>query len=33
MRASGHFGPRIEIAPDADALTRLLAFNGRRRTG
>jgi uncharacterized protein (TIGR03086 family) len=33
MRASGHFGPRIEVAPDADPLTRLLAFNGRRRSG
>jgi uncharacterized protein (TIGR03086 family) len=33
MRASGHFGPRIEVAPDADALTRLHAFNGRRRSG
>ena len=32
MRASGHFGPRIRVAPDADALTRVLAFNGRRAT-
>ena len=30
MRASGHFGPRVEVPPDADDLTRLLAFNGRR---
>lgn len=30
MRASGHFGPRVEVADDADALTRLLAFYGRR---
>lgn len=30
MRASGHFGPRVEVPPDADALTRLLAFYGRR---
>ena len=30
MRASGHFGPRVEVAADADALTRVLAFNGRR---
>ncbi len=32
MRASGHFGPRVEVSPDADALTRVLAFNGRRAT-
>lgn len=32
MRASGHFGPRVAVAPDADALTRLLAFNGRAVT-
>jgi uncharacterized protein (TIGR03086 family) len=30
MRASGHYGPRVDVPPDADALTRLLAFNGRR---
>ena len=30
MRASGHFGPRVDVAADADALTRVLAFNGRR---
>jgi uncharacterized protein (TIGR03086 family) len=30
MRSSGHYGPRLEAPPDADALTRLLAFNGRR---
>jgi hypothetical protein len=30
MRASGHVGPRIDVAADADALTRVLAFNGRR---
>lgn len=29
MRASGHYGPRVEVPADADALTRLLAFNGR----
>ena len=29
MRASGHFGPRLEIAADADQLTRVLAFYGR----
>jgi uncharacterized protein (TIGR03086 family) len=33
MRASGHFGPRIEVPEDADALTRVLAFNGRRAAG
>jgi uncharacterized protein (TIGR03086 family) len=32
MRASGHFGPRVEVPDDADALTRVLAFNGRRAT-
>ncbi|HYD11004.1 MAG TPA: maleylpyruvate isomerase family mycothiol-dependent enzyme [Acidimicrobiales bacterium] len=31
MRSSGHFGPRVEVAADADELTRLLAFNGRER--
>lgn len=30
MRASGHFGPRTPIAADADALTEVLAFYGRR---
>ena len=30
MRASGHYGPRVEVPPDADEQTRLLAFNGRR---
>lgn len=30
MRASGHYGPRVEVPADADDLTRLLAFNGRR---
>jgi len=33
MRASGHFGPRVEVPDDADALTRVLAFNGRRAAG
>ena len=32
MRASGHSGPRIDVPTDADALTRILAFNGRRAT-
>lgn len=31
MRASGHYGPRLPVTADADALTRLLAFNGRAR--
>jgi len=30
MRASGHYGPRIDVADDADEQTRLLAFLGRR---
>lgn len=30
MRASGHFGARVEVPSDADDLTRLLAFYGRR---
>jgi uncharacterized protein (TIGR03086 family) len=30
MRVSGHYGPRIDVPAEADALTRLLAFNGRR---
>ena len=30
MRASGHFGPAVEVAPDADEQTRLIAFTGRR---
>jgi uncharacterized protein (TIGR03086 family) len=30
MRSSGHYGSRVDVAPDADALTRVLAFNGRR---
>src|ERR1700730_8995426 len=28
MRASGHFGPRVEVPADADARTRVLAFYG-----
>ena len=31
MRGSGQFGLRVDVADDADALTRLLAFYGRRR--
>jgi len=30
MRASGHYGPRIEVPADADEQTRLIAFVGRR---
>ena len=30
MRASGHFGPRVEVPADADEQTRLIAFMGRR---
>lgn len=29
MRASGHFGPPVEVPPAADVQTRLLAFLGR----
>jgi uncharacterized protein (TIGR03086 family) len=30
MRASGHYGSRVDVGSDADVLTRVLAFNGRR---
>lgn len=30
LRASGHFGPRVEVPGEADVQTRLLAFTGRR---
>lgn len=30
MRSSGHYGPRVAVAADADKQTRLLAFMGRR---
>jgi uncharacterized protein (TIGR03086 family) len=30
LRASGHFGPRVEVPADADIQTRLIAFTGRR---
>lgn len=30
LRASGHYGPRVEVPDDADEQTRLLAFMGRR---
>lgn len=29
MRQSGHFGPRVEVAHDADEQTKLIAFTGR----
>ena len=29
LRASGHYGPRVEVADDADVQTKLLAFIGR----
>jgi uncharacterized protein (TIGR03086 family) len=29
IRDSGHYGPRVAVAPDADEQTRLLAFMGR----
>lgn len=30
LRASGHYGPRIEVPADADEQTRLIAFTGRQ---
>jgi uncharacterized protein (TIGR03086 family) len=30
LRESGHYGPKVQVAADADAQTRLLAFLGRR---
>lgn len=29
LRASGHYGPRVDVGQDADVQTRLLAFIGR----
>jgi len=29
LRASGHFGPKVEVPSDADEQTRLIAFTGR----
>lgn len=29
IRASGHFGPRVDVAPDASVVDRALAFTGR----
>jgi uncharacterized protein (TIGR03086 family) len=30
LRTSGHYGPRVEVPPDADEQTKLIAFTGRR---
>ncbi len=30
LRTSGQYGPRVEVAPDADEQTRLIAFTGRQ---
>ena len=30
LRSSGQFGARVDVAPDADEQTRLIAFTGRR---
>jgi uncharacterized protein (TIGR03086 family) len=30
LRTSGHYGPRVDVAEDADVQTRLIAFIGRR---
>jgi uncharacterized protein (TIGR03086 family) len=30
LRASGHYGPRVEVPAEADIQTRLLAFTGRQ---
>jgi uncharacterized protein (TIGR03086 family) len=30
LRASGQFGPKVEVPPDADEQTRLIAFTGRQ---
>ena len=30
LRASGHYGPRVEVPDGADEQTRLIAFTGRR---
>jgi uncharacterized protein (TIGR03086 family) len=29
LRASGHYGPRVEVPDDADEQTKLIAFSGR----
>jgi uncharacterized protein (TIGR03086 family) len=30
LRQSGQYGPRVDVAPDADEQTRLIAFTGRQ---
>ena len=30
LRGSGHYGPRVTVAEDADVATRLIAFTGRQ---
>ena len=30
LRGSGHYGPRVRVAEDADVATRLIAFTGRQ---
>jgi uncharacterized protein (TIGR03086 family) len=30
LRASGHFGPKVDVPADADEQTRLIAFTGRQ---
>lgn len=30
LRASGHYGPKVEVPADADEQTRLIAFTGRQ---
>jgi uncharacterized protein (TIGR03086 family) len=30
LRASGHYGPRVDVPPDADEQTKLIAFTGRQ---
>ncbi|HWO61713.1 MAG TPA: TIGR03086 family metal-binding protein [Umezawaea sp.] len=30
LRSSGHYGPKVEVAEDADVQTRLVAFSGRQ---
>jgi uncharacterized protein (TIGR03086 family) len=30
LRSSGHYGPKVEVSPDADEQTRLIAFTGRQ---
>ncbi|MGB3184418.1 MAG: hypothetical protein WBG36_08815 [Ornithinimicrobium sp.] len=31
LRASGHFGPKVDVPENADVQTRLLGFIGRTR--